>query len=344
MIKKLSEADRAINGEQSADSEVDREDPELKANADKWATLWKEFGKALKLGVIEDVQNRQRLAKLIRFYTSKSPDKLTSLEDYVARMKSEQKDIYYLAGESIKELQGSPFLEQLLAKDYEVIFFTDPVDEYLMQNLQDYDDIKFQNASKDDLKLADKDQKKENKKLKEKFKELVKWWQGALEDDSVEAVRLSTRLATSPCVVVTSKYGWTANMERIMRAQALGDAEKQAYMKGRRILEINPHHPLIQELKARQEADKDSKATASLAKLLYETALLESGFQLNDAKAFNTRVYSLVKDALDLKGELSVPPQLEKEQEAQDVDDSAELSDDVDSSAGMDEQIHKDEL
>jgi len=130
----------------------------------------------------------------------------------------------------------------------QVIFFTDPVDEYLMQYLMDYEDKKFQNVSKEGLKLG-KDSK--IKELKESFKELTKWWKDALASEKVDDVKISNRLADTPCVVVTSKFGWSANMERIMQSQTLSDASKQAYMRGKRVLEINPRHPIIKELRER---------------------------------------------------------------------------------------------
>merc|ERR1711966_519173 len=172
----------------------------------KYEKFWKSFGKAIKLGIIEDASNRTRLAKLLRFYTSQSPDKLVSLEQYVERMKEGQKSIYYVAGESQEALEKSPFLEKLLLKGFEVIYFTDPIDEYTMQNLTEFDEFKFSNASKEDMKFGDAD---ENEKI-------------------------SNRLSTTPCVVVTSKYGWSANMERIMRAQALSDDSRAQYMKGKK--------------------------------------------------------------------------------------------------------------
>jgi heat shock protein beta len=314
MIKKMADAE--TRGDAEDDTE-DTDDESTKEEAKKYATFWGEFGKALKLGIIEDASNRGRLAKLLRFKTSKSPDELTSLEDYVSRMKEGQKTIYYLAGTSQSELAKSPFVEQLVAKGYEVIYFTDAVDEYMMQNMKDYEDHPFQNASKEDLKLDGKDSKgkKAMKQLKDQFKELVKWWKDTLAGSDVESVKVSTRLATTPCVVVTSKYGWSANMERIMRAQALQDSDKQMYMKGRKILEINPRHPLIVELKNKYEAEGDSEQAKALATLLFETALLESGFQVENPKDFNTRVYELMKGALNIQGDLSVPQEADDEVE-----------------------------
>ena len=198
------------------------------------------------MGIIEDASNRTRLAKLLRMRTSQSGDGLASLDDYVKRMKPGQKHIYYLAGDSEEAIKQSPFLEKLLAKGYEVIYFTDAIDEYMMQNLTEYDDFKFQNASKEDMKLDSTDAAKAaEKKVKAEFKGLTKWWKALLPSADVDTVKVSQRLDSSPCVVVSSKYGWSANMERIMKAQALSEDGKGNYMKGKKTLEINPRHPII---------------------------------------------------------------------------------------------------
>merc|ERR1712216_570328 len=237
MIRKLAEEG---NDSEDDDNENEYEEAKVVAN-EKYEKFWKSFGKAIKLGIIEDASNRTRLAKLLRFYTSQSPDKLVSLEQYVERMKEGQKSIYYVAGESQEALEKSPFLEKLLLKGFEVIYFTDPIDEYTMQNLTEFDEFKFSNASKEDMKFGDADEgeKKQFKKTKEHFKPFTKWWKDALltsYPDSIENVKISNRLSTTPCVVVTSKYGWSANMERIMRAQALSDDSRAQYMKGKKTL------------------------------------------------------------------------------------------------------------
>ncbi|CAK0784732.1 hypothetical protein CVIRNUC_007936 [Coccomyxa viridis] len=231
-------------------------------------------------------------------------EKLSSLEDYVSRMKEDQKQIYYLSGASVEELKSSVFLEKLLQKGYEVIFFTEAIDEYVMTHLTEFDDKKFQDASKDDLKLG-KDDKKGLKKLKEEFKDTVAWWKEVL-GSAVSSVKVSNRLASSPAIVLTSKYGWSANMERIMKAQALSNSGEQSYMKGQKTLEINPRHPLIQELKRQVEEDKESERTKAYAQTLWDTALLESGFEIEAPKEFNSRIYSLLAKAYSIPGELGL--------------------------------------
>ncbi|KAJ1387637.1 Ribosomal protein S5 domain 2-type fold, partial [Sesbania bispinosa] len=245
MIRRIADEDPDESTDKDKKEEVSSDNDEKRG---QYAKFWNEFGKSIKLGIIEDATNRNRLAKLLRFESTKSEGKLTSLDQYISRMKSGQKDIFYITGTSKEQLEKSPFLERLKKKNYEVIFFTDPVDEYLMQYLMDYEDKKFQNVSKEGLKLG-KDAKA--KELKESFKDLTKWWKNALSSDNIDDVKISNRLDNTPCVVVTSKYGWSANMERIMQSQTLSDAKKQAYMRGKRVLEINPRHPIIKELQER---------------------------------------------------------------------------------------------
>ncbi|CAA7391387.1 unnamed protein product [Spirodela intermedia] len=280
----------------------------------QYTKFWNEFGKSIKLGIIEDATNRHRLAKLLRFESTKSDGKLTSLDQYISRMKSGQKDIFYITGTSKEQLEKSPFLEKLNKKNYEVIFFTDPVDEYLMQYLMDYEDKKFQNVSKEGLSLG-KDSK--SKDLKESFKDLTKWWKDALAADNVDSVKISNRLSGSPCVVVTGKYGWSANMERIMQSQTLSDSNKQAYMKGKRVLEINPRHPIIKELRERVVKDPTDESAKQAAQLMYQTALMESGFMLNDPQDFASRIYSSVKSSLSINPDAAVEEDDAEEAEAE---------------------------
>ena len=294
MIRKLAEEgkDAEDDGVKPEGEEVEKKDEET-----KYEKFWKSFGKSIKLGIIEDASNRVRLAKLLRFQTSKSDGKLVSLEQYVERMKEGQKSIYYITGESIDALKSSPFLEKLIAKDLEVIYFTDPIDEYTMQNLTEFDDFKFSNASKEDLKFgdADDDEKALFKKTKDAFKTFTTWWKSKLPDNVIEAVKVSNRLSTTPCVVVSSKYGWSANMERIMKAQAMGDESRHEYMRGKKTLEINPRHPMIAALKERAASDPDSTENEALAKLMFETAMLESGFSFDKPGDYAGRVFDLLK-------------------------------------------------
>ena len=316
MIRKLAEEGQDDDDDEEAAVAADDSADEEETKYDKF---WKNYGKAIKLGIIEDASNRTRLAKLMRFYTSKSPTKLVSLEQYVERMKPGQKSIYYLAGESREALEKSPFLEKLLHKDLEVIYFTDPIDEYTMQNLTEFDDFKFSNASKEDLKFGDDTDaaKARLKKVKEEFKDFIKWWKEILPSEDVEAVKISNRLVTTPCSVVTSKYGWSANMERIMKAQALSDDGRMAYMRGRKTLEINPGHPIIKTLKDKSEDDADDEDTKRTALIMYETALLESGFMFEEPKGFAGRLFDMVRRDLGVEADAEVEePDADAEPEA----------------------------
>uniref|UniRef100_A0A2P2LPM6 Putative heat-shock protein 90 n=1 Tax=Rhizophora mucronata TaxID=61149 RepID=A0A2P2LPM6_RHIMU len=218
---------------------------------------------------------------------------------------------------------------------YQVIFFTDPVDEYLMQYLMDYEDKKFQNVSKEGLKIKGS----KDKELKESFKELTKWWKGALASENVDDVKISNRLDNTPCVVVTSKYGWSANMERIMQSQTLTDASKQAYMRGKRVLEINPRHPIVKELRERVVKDPEDEGIKHTAQLMYQTALMESGFMLNDPKDFASRIYSSVKSALNISPDVAV----EEEDDAEEAETETETRKSADVQKGEDEAAKEDE-
>jgi len=259
--------------------------------------FWSAFGQNLKLGLIEDQENRDKLAKLCRFYSSKSGDKLISLSDYVANMPESQSSIYFLAAES-KELAGkAPFVENLIKRGYEVLYLLEPVDEVAITNLQKFDEKTFVDVSKEEIELEEtEEEKKEQEKKDVEFQDLCTWIKSAL-GDNVQKVVVSKRLSSSPCIVVTSKFGWSANMERIMKAQAVGDDRASEYMKGRKILEINPEHAVI---KAMQSGFTDPTKQATLtsqALLMFETACMTSGFQPKDPTEFADRVYSLLSSA-----------------------------------------------
>nr|CAB3469021.1 unnamed protein product [Digitaria exilis] len=328
--KKLAEEDP---DEYSNKDKTDEEKGEMEEKKGQYAKFWNEFGKSIKLGIIEDATNRNRLAKLLRFESTKSDGKLASLDEYISRMRPGQKDIFYITGSSKEQLEKSPFLERLTKKNYEVIFFTDPVDEYLMQYLMDYEDKKFQNVSKEGLKLG-KDSKL--KDLKESFKELTDWWKKALETENVDSVKISNRLHNTPCVVVTSKYGWSANMEKIMQAQTLSDSSKQAYMRGKRVLEINPRHPIIKELRDKVAQDNESEGLKQTARLVYQTALMESGFNLPDPKEFASSIYKSVQKSLDLSPDATVEEEDEAEEQPE-VEEKESAKEDSEPSYDKDE-------
>lgn len=311
LIKRLADDENKCKADAKEGGE-DADDVDEEA-CGKYGQFWTQYSRAVKLGLIEDPTNRGRLTRLLRFHTNKSGDKITSLEEYVSRMKDGQPAIYFVTGSSKEEVAASPFLERLTSKGYEVIYFTDVLDEYLMQHLTEFDDKKFSDASKEDLKLSDKDdgEKARDKDLKRQFKKLTKWWKEQV-GNKVSSVKVSNRLSTTPCVVVTPKWAQSANMERIMRAQALGDPSKMAMMRGQRTLEINPRHPLIKALRDRVANDPADEANVDVAKLLLDTALLESGFNLDDVKDYTKRMYSLLKANIGMDGSLDA---IEPEQE-----------------------------
>jgi len=327
LLKKIADADKKVEADQEEVTEEAAEgEGASKEKESQYEKIWKEFGKALKMGVMEDTANRVRLAKLLRFYTSKSPDKLTGFEDYVERMKEGQKNIYFVAGTSQEELARSPFVENLLKKGYEVIYFTDPLDEYIAQSLQEFDDLKLMNASKEDLTLGDQGDKEKarDKKLKQMYKKLTKWWKDLIGASDIDGVKISKRLSTSPCVVVTSRYGYSANMQRIMQAQAMAGGV-DAHMFGRKTLEINPFHPLVKELRSRVDQDNDDESAKATARLLWDTALLESGFVPEDTKSFANRVLGVMKQSLNIEAEAGLTDEeIEKQKEALDIEIEAE--------------------
>ncbi|KAG8632337.1 endoplasmin homolog isoform X2 [Manihot esculenta] len=344
LIRKALDMIRRIADEDPDEAkDKDKKDVENSSDDEKkgqYAKFWNQFGKSIKLGIIEDATNRNRLAKLLRFESTKSEGKLTSLDQYISRMKSGQKDIFYITGVNKELLEKSPFLERLKKKGYEVIFFTNPIDEYLMQYLMEYEDKKFQNVSKEGLKLG-KDSK--DKELKESFKELTKWWKGVLASENVEDVKISNRLDDTPCVVVTSKYGWSANMERIMQSQSLSDASKQAYMRAKRVLEINARHPIIKELRERVVKDPEDESVKQTAQLIYQTALLDSGFILQDPKDFASRIYSSVKSSLNISPDANVEEEVDVE-ETESKTETKETADTSKNDADTGTSAVKDEL
>ncbi|CAG9580586.1 heat shock protein 83-1 [Leishmania major strain Friedlin] len=276
---------------------------EVAENKEDYKQFYEQFGKNIKLGIHEDTANRKKLMELLRFYSTESGEEMTTLKDYVTRMKAGQKSIYYITGDSKKKLETSPFIEQARRRGLEVLFMTEPIDEYVMQQVKDFEDKKFACLTKEGVHFEEseeeKQQREEEKAACEKLCKTMKEVLG----DKVEKVIVSERLSTSPCILVTSEFGWSAHMEQIMRNQALRDSSMAQYMMSKKTMELNPRHPIIKELRRRVGADENDKAVKDLVFLLFDTSLLTSGFQLEDPTGYAERINRMIKLGLSLDEE-----------------------------------------
>merc|ERR1712040_31169 len=304
-----------------------------------WSKFWKEFNKNLKMGCYEDDSNRSKLSKLLRFRTTKSEDKEVSLDKYLDRMQESQESIYFMSGDSIDTMKKAPSLQIFKKKDLEVLMLSDHLDEPCLQKLADYEGKKFVSIQKADVKLDEtEEEKKRFSKIKDMYKPLTDWWKdsltdltekGAMKDAGVkvEKVEISKRLTDSPVVVVTSQFGYSAQQERVMKAQSFQNKEQISMMSGRKTLEINPNHPVVVDLLSKIKADKEDKAAKDTAQVLFQTALIESGYEIADPSALVNRVYRLMSKELGMDPdaplkEVEVPE--EEEEEAEEEDDKDE--------------------
>merc|ERR1712028_182867 len=354
LMKKLAKEEDS--GDEDEDEEKEDEEGEEKEKKEEekkdkkdeesgWSKFYKEFAKNLKMGCYEDDSNRSKLSKLLRFQTSKSEGKDISLDKYLDRMAESQESIYYMSGESLDIMAKAPSMQIFKKKDLEVLMLEDHLDEPCIQKLADYEGKKFVSIQKADVKMDESEEdKKRFSKLKDMYKPLTDWWKdtlteltekGAMKDAGVkiEKVEISKRLTDSPVVVVTSQFGYSAQQEKIMKAQAFQNKDQLSMMSGRKTLEINPNHPVIQDLLSKVKSDKEDKAAIDSAAVLFQTALIESGYEIADPSALVKRVYKLMSKELGVDPdapltEVEVPEDEEAEEEDdKDSDDDKEEGD-----------------
>merc|ERR1712137_983181 len=357
------EKDDEEEKEEKKDDEKKDEGEEKKDKKDEestWAKFYKEFNKNLKMGCYEDDSNRSKISKLLRFISTKSEDKDISLDKYLDRMQVSQESIYYMSGDNMEVMKKAPALQVFKKKDIEVLMLSDHLDEPCIQRLADYEGKKFVSIQKADVELDEtEEEKKRFSKLKDMYKPLTDWWKekltdltekGAMKDAGVkvEAVTWAKRLTESPVVVVTSQFGYSAQQERVMKAQAFQNKDQMSMMAGRKTLEVNPKHPVVVDLLNKVKANKEDPAAQDTAQVLFQTALIESGFEIADPSALVNRVYRLMSKELGVDPdsplkEVEVPEDEEEAEEEEEKDDD-DKEDDEESDKDKKEKPEKDEM
>merc|ERR1712187_122694 len=358
LMKKLAKEEDSGEDEDEEKAEEDEEESEKEEKKDKkeeettWQKFWKEFNKNLKMGCYEDDSNRSKLSKLLLFTTTKSEGKEINLDKYLDRIQESQESIYYMSGESMDVMAKAPQLQIFKKKDIEVLMLTDQLDEPCIQKLADYEGKKFVSIQKADVKLDESEaEKKRFTKLKDMYKPLTDWWKekltdltekGAMKDAGVkvEKVELSKRLTESPVVVVTSQFGYSAQQEKVMKAQAFQNKDQLSMMSGRKTLEVNPNHPVIADLLSKVKADKDAKPALDTAQVLFQTALLESGYEIADPSALVNRVYRLMSKELGVDPDAPIKEVEVPEGEEEEAEEDDKEGDDADE----EEKEEKEEL
>lgn len=344
LMKKIAKEEDSGDDEEDEDEDATEKKEEKKDKADEdstWSKFWKEFNKNLKMGCYEDDSNRSKISKLLRFVTTKSEGKDISLDKYLDRMQESQESIYYMSGDSMEVMMKAPALQIFKKKDLEVLMLADHLDEPCLQKLADYEGKKFVSIQKADVKIDESEaEKKKFSKVKDMYKPLTDWWKetlteltekGSMKDAGVkvEKVEISKRLTESPVVVVTSQFGYSAQQEKVMKAQAFQNKDQLSMMSGRKTLEINPNHPVVADLLTKVKADKEDKAAVDTAQVLFQTALIESGYEIADASALVNRVYRLMSKELGVDPdaplkEVEVSEEEEEEEAAEEEADEEE--------------------
>merc|ERR1719197_1077921 len=350
------EEEKEEEDEKAADSDKE-EKKDKKDEESTWAKFYKEFNKNLKMGCYEDDSNRSKISKLLRFLSSKSPDKDVSLDKYLDKMAESQESIYYMSGENIEVMSKAPSLQVFKKKDIEVLMLADHLDEPCIQKLADYEGKKFVSIQKADVKLEEtEEEKKRFTKLKDMYKPLTDWWKekltdltekGAMKDAGVkvEKVELSKRLTDSPVVVVTSQFGYSAQQEKVMKAQSFQNKDQVGQMSGRKTLEINANHPVVADLLAKVKADKEDKSALDSAQVLFQTALLESGYEIADPSALVNRVYRLMSKELGVDPDAPIKEvEAPEDEEAEDDDKEGEEEEEEKEGEGDGEDEKKEDL
>merc|ERR1712072_1627365 len=354
----MGDEEEKDDDEEGEEKEEKEEKKDKKDEETTWQKFWKEFNKNLKMGCYEDDSNRSKISKLLLFTTTKSEGKEINLDKYLDRMQESQESIYYMSGESLDVMQKAPALQIFTKKDIEVLMLSDHLDEPCIQKLADYEGKKFVSIQKADVKLDEtEEEKKKFSKLKDMYKPLTDWWKekltdltekGAMKDAGVkiEKVEISKRLTDSPVVVVTSQFGYSAQQEKVMKAQSFQNKDQISMMSGRKTLEVNPNHPVIVDLLSKIKADKEDKASLDTAQVLFQTALIESGYEIADPSALVNRVYRLMSKELGVDPDAPLKevevPEGEEEEEAEEEDDKDDDSEDKEESDDTEEK--KEEL